>query len=208
MKQSYFKIPGWFNYSETYDIIVDQIPEDGKIVEIGSFYGRSTHYLATSLFNANKLNVTIYCVDTFQGSSEHVNLKLPQDFSQIFRDNLEYYINRDMVIPMQGRSDDTKILEVFEEASIDYIMVDGAHEYEPVMDDITNWFPKLKKTGVMFGDDYGLEAVRQATRDALPKAGAEYIGVNSSQEQTWITSKENNHEVFVKLVPGVNCLKK
>ena len=52
MKQTYFKIPGWFNYSETYDIIVDQIPDDGKIVEIGSFLGRSTHYLATALVNA------------------------------------------------------------------------------------------------------------------------------------------------------------
>ena len=54
MKHSYFKIPGWFNYSETYDIIADQIPEDGKIVEIGSFYGRSTSYLATTLFNSGK----------------------------------------------------------------------------------------------------------------------------------------------------------
>ena len=26
MKHTYFNIPGWFNYSETYDIIVDQIP--------------------------------------------------------------------------------------------------------------------------------------------------------------------------------------
>ena len=40
MKHAYFKIPGWFNYSETYDIIVDAIPEDGIIVEIGSFLGR------------------------------------------------------------------------------------------------------------------------------------------------------------------------
>ena len=57
MKQTYFNIPGWFNYSETYDIIVDKIPNDGVIVEIGSFLGRSTHYLATSLMNANKEQV-------------------------------------------------------------------------------------------------------------------------------------------------------
>tara|TARA_Y100001937_G_scaffold18468_1_gene25461 strand:- start:775 stop:1341 length:567 start_codon:yes stop_codon:yes gene_type:complete len=188
-------------------MIVDQIPEDGKIVEIGSFLGRSTHYLATSLFNANKLNVTIYCVDTFQGSSEHVNLKLPQDFSQIFRDNLEYYINRDMVIPMQGRSDDTKILEVFEEASIDYIMVDGAHEYEPVIDDIQNWWPKLKPNGVMFGDDYQLASVSEAVKKTLPAVMAGGLGVNGSQEQTWYASKDDTYTFFEKAVPGVNCLK-
>ncbi len=59
MKHAYFKIPGWFNYSETYDIIVDAIPEDGIIVEIGSFLGRSTHYLGTSLMNAGKEDVKI-----------------------------------------------------------------------------------------------------------------------------------------------------
>ena len=57
MKQTYFQIPGWFNYAESYDQIVHEIPDDGKILEIGSFLGRSTHYLATSLMNANKENV-------------------------------------------------------------------------------------------------------------------------------------------------------
>jgi hypothetical protein len=92
MKHAYFKIPGWFNYSETYDIIVDAIPEDGIIVEIGSFLGRSTHYLGTSLMNAGKEDVKIYCVDTFEGSSEHANIKLPKDFSSIFRENLKFFI--------------------------------------------------------------------------------------------------------------------
>ena len=65
MKHTYFNIPGWFNYSETYDVIVDRIEPNGKIIEIGSFLGRSTHYLATSLFNANKYDVQVYCIDTF-----------------------------------------------------------------------------------------------------------------------------------------------
>ena len=39
MKQTYFNIPGWFNYHESYDMIVDQIDSNGKIVEIGSFLG-------------------------------------------------------------------------------------------------------------------------------------------------------------------------
>ena len=106
MKQTYFKIPGWFNYAEAYDQIVDQIPDDGKIVEIGSFLGRSTHYLATSLMNANKEQVKIYCVDTFEGSSEHSPLKLPKDFLYMFKENLKFFIGREMVIPCQGRSDD------------------------------------------------------------------------------------------------------
>ena len=209
MKHSYFKIPGWFNYSETYNIIVDQINDDGKIVEIGSFLGRSTHYLATALYNAGKENVKIYSVDTFEGSSEHATLKLPKDFSSTFKNNLEFFIQKGMVTVCQGRSDSEEILNQFKDESVDYIMVDGAHEYEPVMDDIQNWWSKLKTDGVMFGDDYSLASVSEAVQVSLSKLKAKGLGVNSSQEQTWYTGKNPEKlKVFEKLVPGQNTLKK
>ena len=206
MKQTYFQIPGWFNYAESYDQIVHEIPDDGKIVEIGSFLGRSTHYLATSLMNANKENVKIYCVDTFEGSSEHVNLKLPKDFFSIFKENLKFFIGREMVIPCQGRSDSEDILNKFEDGSIDYIMVDGAHEHEPVLDDIENWWPKLKSDGVMLGDDFDLESVSEAVRQMMTKLNTQGFSVNGSREQTWFTSKGQHHKKLEKIVPGVNSL--
>jgi hypothetical protein len=101
-----------------------------------------------------------------------------------------------------------KILERFEEATIDFIMVDGAHEYEPVMSDIINWWPKLKPEGVMFGDDYELASVKQAVKKSLSTTLAPGLSVNSSSEQTWFTSKNiENVKVFQKLVPGQNTLK-
>jgi len=206
MKHTYFKIPGWCNYTETYDMIVDEIADDGKIVEIGSFLGRSTHYLATALINANKENVKVYCVDTFEGSTEHAALNLPKDFSHIFKENLQYFIGRNMVIPYQGRSDSKEILDKFADESIDYIMVDGAHEYEPVMDDIENWWPKLKTTGTMFGDDYLLESVKQAVPNALNKLGVKNYGANQSIEQTWYVTKDDTNHRWVKQVPGHNTL--
>ena len=206
MKQTYFQIPGWFNYAESYDQIVHEIPDDGKIVEIGSFLGRSTHYLATSLMNANKENVKIYCVDTFEGSSEHVNLKLPKDFFSIFKENLKFFIGREMVIPCQGRSDSEDILNKFDDGSIDYIMVDGAHEHEPVLDDIENWWPKLKSDGVMLGDDFDLESVSEAVRQMMTKLNTEGFSVNGSREQTWFTSKGQHHKKLEKIVPGINSL--
>ena len=203
MKHSYFKIPGWFNYSETYDIIVDQIADDGKIVEIGSFLGRSTHYLATSLVNAGKENVKIYSVDTFEGSSEHTNIKIPKDFSSIFKDNLQYFIGRNMVKVCQGRSDEKRILDMFEDNSIDFIMVDGAHEYDAVQDDILNWWPKLKENGTMVGDDYSLNSVSLAVKDGFTQLKIPNIGVNRGFEQTWYCSRGDN-KVFEKQIPGVN----
>ena len=206
MKQTYFHIPGWFNYAEAYDQIVGEIADDGKIVEIGSFLGRSTHYLATSLMNANKENVKIYAVDTFQGSSEHVSLKLPKDFYSMFRDNLKFFIGREMVIPCQGRSDSKEILDKFDDGSLDYIMVDGAHEHEAVMDDIENWWPKLKPDGVMFGDDFNLEAVEMAVKKTLPKVGSLAYSVNVAKQQTWFSAKNGKQLHLEKRCPGINCL--
>lgn len=205
MKHTYFTIPGWFNYSETYDIVVDQIADDGVIIEIGSFLGRSTHYLATALYNAGKEDVKIYCVDTFEGSTEHASIKLPKDFSSIFKDNLQFFIGRNMVIPCQGRSDSEEILNQFKDESVDYIMVDGAHEYDAVEDDIINWWPKLKPTGVMVGDDYALNSVAEAVKSGLGKMQRNNYGVNQGHEQTWHCAKDGQNKVFEKRIPGVNA---
>ena len=208
MRHSYFKIPGWFNYSETYDIIVDQISDNGKIVEIGSFLGRSTHYLATSLYNAGKDNVKIYSVHTFEGSYEHTNINLPKDFRNVFEKNLDFFIERGMVEVCQGRSDSSEILNKFEDESVDYIMVDGAHEYDAVVDDITNWWPKLKETGAMVGDDYLLNSVAEGVKKGLGELKISNFGANRGVEQTWYCVKSGENKVFEKIIPGVNTLKK
>ena len=124
----------------------------------------------------------------------------------MFKENLKFFIGRDMVIPCQGRSDSKEILDKFENGSIDYIMVDGAHEYEAVIDDIENWWPKLKDDGVMFGDDYELEAVKQAVSLTLPKVKAPSFTVNQSKEQTWYSAKDGNQLRLEKMCPGLNCL--
>eukprot|EP00758_Cryptobia_borreli_P017344 Tbor_TRINITY_DN6182_c4_g1::TRINITY_DN6182_c4_g1_i3::g.22011::m.22011 len=36
----------------------------------------------------------------------------------------------------------------------DYIYVDARHDYKGVLDDISQWWPKLKKGGIMAGHDY------------------------------------------------------
>ena len=46
---------------------------------------------------------------------------------------------------MPGRSDDQETIEKFEDEFFNYIMVDGAHEYEPVKKDIIKLVAKTKK---------------------------------------------------------------
>ena len=36
----------------------------------------------------------------------------------------------------------------------DYIYIDGEHSYDAVLNDLNHWYPKLKKNGKIFGDDF------------------------------------------------------
>eukprot|EP00758_Cryptobia_borreli_P017348 Tbor_TRINITY_DN6182_c4_g1::TRINITY_DN6182_c4_g1_i8::g.22014::m.22014 len=40
----------------------------------------------------------------------------------------------------------------------DYIYVDARHDYKGVLDDISQWWPKLKKGGIMAGHGYLIHA--------------------------------------------------
>ena len=202
MELTYHKIPGWFNYTDSYAQLASNLPDGSKIVEIGSFMGRSTHFLATAFWNANKENVKIYCIDTWEGSGkEHAHLNLDKMYD-IFRNNLRFFIGREIVIPLQGRSDNQEFLDRFEDGSIDAISIDGSHTYDDVCDDIDNWWPKLKPDGVMIGDDYYLESVQQAVADTFRKMNIDNrIYVNSASERTWYVAKNGNAEGYYKGIP-------
>ena len=42
----------------------------------------------------------------------------------------------------------------FDDASLDFVFIDAAHEKDAVLADIKAWLPKVKKGGVIAGHDY------------------------------------------------------
>jgi hypothetical protein len=59
----------------------------------------------------------------------------------------------------------------YEDASIDFVWIDGNHDYEAVIDDINSWLPKLKPGAWMGGHDYnhpGHPGVKQACDELIP----------------------------------------
>ena len=204
MKHSYFKIPGWFNMHEAYDQLLENCPDGSEILEIGSFMGRSTSYLATNIINSGK-RVHVYALDTFEGSSEHANLDIDGGFYETFKENCKAFIDGGVVTPVKSRSDDANTLKRWADGHFHGIIVDGAHEYDAVQDDILNWWPKLKENGTMVGDDYLLNSVATAVKDGFTQLQVPNFGANRGVEQTWYCSKGNNNKVFEKRIPGVNA---
>ena len=206
MKHEYYKIPGWFNYAEMYDIAIENIPENGKFLEIGCFLGKSTNYLCTNLINAGREDVTVYALDTFQGSSEHGFLDKMTDkngsFYETTKQNLQFFIGRNQCHLIESRSDNQETIDRFEDKTFDVIMVDGAHEYDAVLEDIENWWPKLKDGGIMLLDDMYMESVKQAAHKGL-HSKVENFMIMQSKEATGLAYKGEYKGItpWIKIVP-------
>ena len=60
----------WFIFPNFYRRLVADCPTDGRIVEVGSWKGKSTAFLLVEACNKSP-KIEIYAVDTWLGSEEH-----------------------------------------------------------------------------------------------------------------------------------------
>lgn len=131
---------GWFGYNEGKGIqeVVNFISPDMIIVEIGTWCGLSTSYIAEVMTGRQTLITIDNYLDNSEASCE-AHLK-PQDAHRKF---LEFFFNnmlyKKKIVPIIGSS--TEIAEIFKTASIniDFLFIDGDHKYESVKADYNAW---------------------------------------------------------------------
>lgn len=139
----------WFNYEHVYKRIVGLVPFGGTIVEVGCWKGASTIFLA---LEAREKQVSVFCVDTWLGSSEHSNTNEVKErkLFGVFLENMRPVIDDISVLRISSVS----ASRVFEDGSLDAVFIDADHAYESVRQDILCWLPKVKSGGILAGHDY------------------------------------------------------
>lgn len=136
-------IKGWFSASEGELLYKLALSVKGIIVEIGSYEGRSTLYLAKAKQVSGR--GLVVAVDTFRGSSEHI--KFGQiDTYESFISNMKRFGVMDVIDVRRGCSSD--IAGDFND-SIGMLFIDGSHEYEHVKRDFEMWAPKVAHNGII-----------------------------------------------------------
>jgi SAM-dependent methyltransferase len=170
----------WFRNEKLYTSIVQKYPSGSKFVEVGCWKGKSSAYMAVEIANSGK-EIEFFCVDTWEGSKEHVfsenkTQKIWDIFSQNMSPLSKYYK------PIIGRS--TDVSQKFENESLDFIYIDASHEYHDVKDDINHWLPKLKRGGIIAGDDYG-----NPDFPGVHKAVFEILDGYEVENGTWIWTR-------------------
>lgn len=130
-------IGGWMTTAEgrlLYDL-AQRAARGGVIVEIGSYQGKSTIWLARGSQAGNRLRV--YAIDPHQNR--------PENFYK-FRSFIARAGVESLVTPIRKISE--QAVREFQEP-VSLIFIDGAHEYDQVKKDFELWFPKVMENGFM-----------------------------------------------------------
>jgi len=146
-------VDGWFSPEQVARVVqrAGQMPATGRIVEIGSFRGRSTIAIARSAPEGTE----IVAIDPHAG-----NDRGPQEIegfadeaavdSKVFLTNLERAGVRDRVTYVRKFSHDA-LDDV--PGPIDMLHIDGAHRYGPASDDIARWGDRVVGGGALLVHD-------------------------------------------------------
>ena len=167
-----------------------------KIAEIGVYKGRMTA-MVCGMFSDAGLKVDYYCIDHFQGSAEHEK----KNYYPEFCDNVDSDKRTKGVTITPFVVDSVKGSKMFKDEHFDMVYLDASHDYLSVKADIQAWLPKVKKGGVLCGDDYirGWDGVIQAVDEAFGDkvervAGEQWYVVKKIMEygKTKITNRNRN----------------
>lgn len=160
-------IPGYLHEVQGYALMIlaESGPGVGGIVEIGSFFGKSTCWLAAGTKKAQREKVT--AVDHFKGSPEHQAgqacasplLEREGTTYNAFLENIRKFGVEDWVVPMRMSSEEAAAQW---SGPIRLLFIDGDHSYEASKKDFETWAPFVVHGGVIaFHDIYEWTGVTQ-----------------------------------------------
>jgi predicted O-methyltransferase YrrM len=135
-------------------------------VEIGTDHGQYAQQLCEGI-----PGLKLCCVDPWLAYTEGEEVHSQQEMDLIYLQALERLNPYGCIIE---RSTSIEVAKRVTDNTIDFVFIDGNHEYDYVLQDITEWTKKVKFGGIVCGHDYKedklrkygvIEAVQKYTKD-------------------------------------------
>ena len=173
MDHFYQDVEGWAAFAELYQVAVQKAPADraSVFVEVGSWLGRSAAFMSVEIINSGK-PIELHCVDPWDDGGP--DLRDTKYFKEL-KDTPFGLFTRNL-LPVAGKvklathqMPSLQAAAMFPDQSIDFIMLDGDHNYEAIHADIEAWLPKMKPGSIMSGDDYLWPGVTRAADEQFGK---------------------------------------
>ena len=171
-----------------YTMIQEYFKPHFKMVEIGSFEGKSTELFALNC-------AEVHAIDPYEAYDElsYEQLSFAETNFNKMRER------RTNVKHIKQKSLDA--VDYFDDESLDAVYIDGAHDYVNVKADILAWLPKVKPGGVICGHDYsgvvpgfGVPDINQAVTEVFPNTVP-----HTYNDSSWLIRKEEKQlkEIFI-----------
>lgn len=160
------KVDGWLSFSEgsfLYDTARKHALQ-GAIVEVGSWKGKSTIWLAHGVRDGK--GDVVYAVDPHTGAPEHHEIfkaKKIWTFEE-FKKNIKTAGVEKFVHPIVDRSENAAKNW---KKPVAFLWIDGAHAYEAAKLDFDSWFPHLMEGGIIAYHDSTYDDVRKVMKECI-----------------------------------------
>lgn len=135
---------------------------NAQLVEIGSYCGESGEIIA-SIFPNSTLNCvdpwSKYTEDDYTWNLDEQEAELKQA-EKLFDLVLAKYPNI-----KKNKMPSLQYVDSLQHESIDFVYIDGNHQYSSVKEDLENWSKKVKVGGVIAGHDYPFPPIQKALNE-------------------------------------------
>jgi len=195
----------WFShYIPVWNQLLERL-KPSRLLEIGSFEGRSTCHLVEICAGFGPIEVC--CVDTWEGGVEHDRNAMPE-VEQRFNHNIAIAKARAKfaVTVRKFKTTSTGALAhllASKEAPFDFVYVDGSHQAPDVLADAVLAFQLMRVGGIMIFDDYLWRLGPDGSQDPLnmPKPAIDAF-INMFQRKLRIISGLPIYQLHIeKLFP-------
>ncbi|MBP2644837.1 MAG: hypothetical protein H6Q75_277 [Firmicutes bacterium] len=166
-----------------------------RALEVGSWTGCSSYFLAKAINSLGSQTGTLYCMDTWRGS-EYWNYDIAA-YIDIFANFRGYMTSYDVYRYITPVITDSLVgFSMMRDDFFDIIFIDGDHRYTKVYSDIKNALQKIKPGGLLMGHDC------RGYADALP---SEFLQSNLEKDCAFYQGKQYSCGVLKALQDFFGC---
>lgn len=170
------KIPGQVNSYQlrAIEIVAGLVPENGKMVEVGSLFGASSWCWSKSV----DPSATVFCIDPWEGNEGVRPIEKRLGITYGLDQFKKYTADCPNIVPKQGYS--PRDFQDWDEP-IDLYYEDAVHTDPILSQNLEFWVSHLKPDGIVCGDDYRnrFPDVRRGAERLSRSLGRELIRVEN-----------------------------
>jgi hypothetical protein len=136
-----------------------------------------------------KMNISkLYLIDDYLPYTDYLGGFCPpgiqEEVYRVMFKNLTPHLDKIVFITRSS----TLAVKLFADDFFDFVYIDGNHNYDSVKQDISIWFPKVKKGGILGGHDFDVrnierQDVTEAVKDFTKENNLEYMVFLGGQPQ-------------------------